>query len=67
MSREEGDVSLCREYHMSLEQVRDLNPYEKRLLMGWIPFNREAAERAAQEHVDRMKALVGRHGVRNGR
>jgi hypothetical protein len=52
---------------MSLEQVRDLNPYDKRLLMGWIPFNREAAERAAQEHVDRMKALVGRHGVRNGR
>lgn len=52
---------------MSLEEVRRLNPYDKRLLMGWVPFNREAADRAAKEHVDRIKSLVGRHGVRHGR
>jgi hypothetical protein len=66
MSREEGDVSLAREYHLSLDQIRGLNQYDKRLMMGWVPFNRELAEKAAADHVSGMMALVKRHGVKHG-
>lgn len=66
MSREEGDVSLAREFHLSLDEVRRLNQYDKRLMMGWAPFDRERAEKAAKDHVAGMMALVKRHGVKHG-
>ncbi len=57
-------MSLAQEYHMSLEQVRRLNLYDKRLMMGWVPFNRELAEEEARQKVKSMQAMVRRYGLK---
>lgn len=57
-------MSLAQEYHMSLEQVRRLNLYDKRLMMGWKVFDRELAEQEAREKVKAMQAMVRRYGAK---
>lgn len=57
-------MSLAQEFHMSLEQVRRLNLYDKRLMMGWKPFDKEIAAEAAQQHVAGILAMTKRFGAR---
>lgn len=64
VSREEADVSLAQEYHMSLEQVRRLNLYDKRLMMGWVPFDRERAAEEARKKVAGLQSMVRKFGVK---
>ncbi len=57
-------MSLAQEYHMSLEQVRRLNLYDKRLMMGWKPFDKETAKQAAEQHVAGILSMAKRFGAR---
>lgn len=57
-------MSLAQEFHMSLEQVRRLNLYDKRLMMGWVPFDRETARQAAEQHVAGILGMAKRFGAK---